>query len=103
MAIILYESSQPPKGFDEATASRVLQLALSLLEKVEDEDARCRAMLAIGTLLTRDSGRRLASACQSADLSSKIGPLEGKVGGRKEGDTEPRQLGAAAADLRKML
>ncbi|CAK9034831.1 Phospholipase A-2-activating protein (PLA2P) (PLAP), partial [Durusdinium trenchii] len=48
MAIILYESSQPPKAFDEATANRVLQLALTFLSKVEDEDARCRAMLAIG-------------------------------------------------------
>eukprot|EP00913_Durusdinium_trenchii_P022294 g20947.t1 len=88
MAIILYESSQPPKAFDEATANRVLQLALTFLSKVEDEDARCRAMLAIGTLLTRDSAKRpLSGACKAADLLGKIPPLESK-------------LGAAAADLR---
>eukprot|EP00434_Breviolum_minutum_P002982 symbB.v1.2.002621.t1/scaffold139.1/size300179/4 len=90
MAIIVYESSQPPKAFDEATSSRILQLALSLLGKAE-EDAQCRAMLAIGTLLTRDPAHRpLSGACKAADLGSKIGALESK-------------LGAAAVDLKKLL
>ncbi|CAL1156760.1 unnamed protein product [Cladocopium goreaui] len=92
MAIILYESSQPPKAFDEATAQRILQLALSFLGKAEDEDARCRAMLAVGTLLTRDPAKRpLSAACKAGDLPGKISALESKLGA------------AAAADLRKLL
>ncbi|CAJ1433075.1 unnamed protein product, partial [Effrenium voratum] len=79
LAIVLYESSQPPKAFDESCGLRVARLALTFLAKAEEEDARCRAMLAIGTLLTRDQAKRALSAeCAAADLTGKIAALEGK-------------------------
>jgi len=83
-ALVLHESSQPPKAWDVATAERVASLALDFLGKAtaEDEDAKHRAVLAIGSLLPRDrQGKRtVAAQCQAAGLASKLGPLEAKLG-----------------------
>ncbi|CAE7481324.1 lub1 [Symbiodinium sp. KB8] len=79
MAIVLYESSQPPKALDEASALRVAQLALGFLDKAsEEEDARHRAILAIGSILPRDKGAIVAE-CKAANFLGKVSSLEGKA------------------------
>jgi len=83
IAIVLHESSQPPKAWDVTSAERVASLALDFLGKAgaEDEDAKHRAVLAIGSLLPRDrQGKRtVAAQCNAAGIAAKLGPLEAKL------------------------
>eukprot|EP00931_Biecheleriopsis_adriatica_P101800 TRINITY_DN7687_c0_g1_i1.p1 TRINITY_DN7687_c0_g1~~TRINITY_DN7687_c0_g1_i1.p1 ORF type:complete len:770 (+),score=209.30 TRINITY_DN7687_c0_g1_i1:54-2312(+) len=84
LAVVLHESSQPPKVWDVGSAEQVAQLALDFLGKAaaEDEDAKHRAVLAISFLLVRDSAgkKSVAAMCKAADLPSKLASLESKLG-----------------------
>mmetsp|Transcript_49908 Transcript_49908/g.139713 ORF Transcript_49908/g.139713 Transcript_49908/m.139713 type:complete len:746 (+) Transcript_49908:75-2312(+) len=84
-AIVLHESSQPPKPWDSTCAATVTRLALEFLAKSgpDDGDAQQRAALAIGTLLPRDrqNGNPIAQQCKLGGLPTKLIDLESKVGG----------------------
>jgi len=95
IAIVLHESSIPPKAWDAACALTVAGLALDFLGKAgaDDGDAQQRAVLAVGTLLPRDkqNGGEVAKRCQESGLPGKLGALEAKAGAN------------VVADLRKLL
>mmetsp|Transcript_15532 Transcript_15532/g.47871 ORF Transcript_15532/g.47871 Transcript_15532/m.47871 type:complete len:867 (+) Transcript_15532:108-2708(+) len=95
IAIVLHESSPPPKAWDAASGAHVARLALAFLAKAgpDDGDAQQRAALAIGTLLPQDrkSGGAVARQCLDAGLPAKLPALEGKVAAK------------ALAELRKLL
>jgi len=83
-AIVLHESSQPPKTWDKDFAASVAQMALSLLDRTgpDDGDAQQRALLGIGSLLPRDkqNGGRIAAQCKERGLLAKVAAAEGKLG-----------------------
>jgi len=95
LAIVLHESSQPPKAWDVNAAATVARLALAFLAKAsaDDGDAQQRALLAVGTLLPRDkaNGGAIVRQCLSAGLAGQLGALEPKVGAK------------VVAEVRKML
>mmetsp|Transcript_28111 Transcript_28111/g.81064 ORF Transcript_28111/g.81064 Transcript_28111/m.81064 type:complete len:740 (-) Transcript_28111:142-2361(-) len=94
-AIVLHESSPPPKAWDAACAALVARLALASVARAgpEDGDALQRAALALGTLLPRDGqhGGAVARLCLDAGLPSRLGSLEAKLGAK------------ATAELRRLL
>lgn len=90
-AIVLHESTAPPKQYDASCAALIARLALDFLQKAgpDDGDAQQRAVLAIGTLLPRDKshgGGAVAARCKEAGLLSKLVDLESKVGANAVGD-----------------
>lgn len=95
IAVVLHESSIPPKPWDAGCALSVANLSLAFLEKAgaDDGDAQQRAVLAIGTLLPRDRqhGGAIAQRCREAGLAGRLGALEAKIGAQ------------VAADLRTLL
>mmetsp|Transcript_39387 Transcript_39387/g.116794 ORF Transcript_39387/g.116794 Transcript_39387/m.116794 type:complete len:743 (-) Transcript_39387:20-2248(-) len=94
VAIVLHESSPPPKQWDAESSLVLARLALGFLDKAaaEDADAMQRALLAVGTLLPRDQQNEgaVTQLCKEAGLPGKLGALEAKVG-------------PVAAELQKML
>lgn len=95
IAIVLHESSQPPKLWDAACGAHVAQMALGFLSRAgpDDGDAQQRAVLAIGSLLPRDhaSGGAVARQCLDSGLPGRLAALEEKVGAK------------VVAELRKLL
>lgn len=97
-AIVLHESSQPPKAWDSSCGSTVARIALAFIAQAtpDDGDAQQRAALALGTLLPRDkkNGGAVARQCLDASLVPMLAP----------GSSLESKLGAKAADeLRKLL
>jgi len=97
-AIVLHESSQPPKAWDSSCGSAVARIALAFIAQAgpDDGDAQQRAALSLGTLLPRDKqgGGAVARQCLDAGLVPRLAPgspLESKLGAN------------AAAELRKLL
>eukprot|EP00928_Gymnodinium_smaydae_P078677 TRINITY_DN62784_c0_g1_i1.p1 TRINITY_DN62784_c0_g1~~TRINITY_DN62784_c0_g1_i1.p1 ORF type:complete len:750 (-),score=174.68 TRINITY_DN62784_c0_g1_i1:117-2366(-) len=85
IAIVMHESSQPPKQWDADSARTVTRMALDFLANAgpDDGDAQQRAALAIGTMLPRDraNGGAVARACVEAGLPMKLAiDLKSKVG-----------------------
>eukprot|EP00927_Polykrikos_kofoidii_P049319 TRINITY_DN43393_c0_g1_i1.p1 TRINITY_DN43393_c0_g1~~TRINITY_DN43393_c0_g1_i1.p1 ORF type:complete len:765 (+),score=159.92 TRINITY_DN43393_c0_g1_i1:70-2295(+) len=84
MAIVLHESTPPPKQWDAACATTIAELAMDFLGNAgpEDGDAQQRATLAIGTLLPRDkqNGGPVGRLCSQGGLHTKLIDLESKVG-----------------------
>merc|ERR1712217_691360 len=80
IAIVLHESSPPPKSWDAECARLLTRLALAFLEKADRDDgtAQHRALLAIGTLLPRDreNGGDIKNQCVSMGLRAKLMGLE---------------------------
>mmetsp|Transcript_4014 Transcript_4014/g.11752 ORF Transcript_4014/g.11752 Transcript_4014/m.11752 type:complete len:346 (-) Transcript_4014:74-1111(-) len=95
IAIVLHESSPPPKAWDGIAAAVLARIALAFLSKggPDEGDAAQRAALAIGTLLPRDreNGGAIARQCLDAGLPGKLGSLEDKAGAK------------VVAELRKLL
>jgi len=83
-AVVLHETSSPPKPWDAGCGGTVARLALAFLEKAtpDDGDAAHRALLGIGTLLPRDAqnGSGVKAQCKAAGLEYKLGALESKAG-----------------------
>merc|ERR1711953_1532471 len=84
IAIVLHESTAPPKPWDVESAKTITRLALGFLNSAgpEDADAQQRACLAIGTLLPRDrqNGGPVKAQCIEANLPTKLIDLQSKVG-----------------------
>lgn len=84
-SIVMHEASFPPKQFDVVAAAEIARQALGFLVtgSADDTDAKARAVLAIGTLLARDraNGRVVVQMCVEAGFLSKLGSMEGKIGG----------------------
>eukprot|EP00414_Alexandrium_minutum_P000661 CAMPEP_0113818816 /NCGR_PEP_ID=MMETSP0328-20130328/429_1 /TAXON_ID=39455 /ORGANISM="Alexandrium minutum" /LENGTH=674 /DNA_ID=CAMNT_0000786751 /DNA_START=75 /DNA_END=2099 /DNA_ORIENTATION=- /assembly_acc=CAM_ASM_000350 len=95
IAIVLHESSPPPKAWDRVAAAIVARIAIAFLAKAgpDDGDSAQRAALAIGTLLPRDreNDGAIARQCLDTGLVGKLGSLEGKIGAK------------VVAELRKLL
>jgi len=95
LAIVLHESTTPPKPWDASYAASIVGVALDFVAKAgaDDADAVQRAVLAIGTVLPRDwtHGRALAGRCREAGFLDKLSGIEDKVGAN------------FVADLRKLL
>mmetsp|Transcript_119741 Transcript_119741/g.382201 ORF Transcript_119741/g.382201 Transcript_119741/m.382201 type:complete len:760 (+) Transcript_119741:157-2436(+) len=95
LAIVLHESSPPPKAWDAACALSITRLALDFVDKAgpDDVDALKRAVLAIGTLLPRDlvNGGQVVQRCKDAGFVGKLAGLEAHVGA------------PVVADLKKLL
>eukprot|EP00930_Biecheleria_cincta_P097447 TRINITY_DN8915_c0_g1_i1.p1 TRINITY_DN8915_c0_g1~~TRINITY_DN8915_c0_g1_i1.p1 ORF type:complete len:761 (+),score=170.13 TRINITY_DN8915_c0_g1_i1:301-2283(+) len=95
IACVLHESSQPPKAWDLASAETCARLALDFLAKAaaEDEDAKVRAVLALGSLLPRDRQGQgtVAAKCKDAGLPAMLPALETKMGAK------------SVAELKKLL
>jgi len=82
IAMVLHESSPPPKQWDAACALNLCRIALAYLDKAGEADAESRALLAIGSLMPRDAenGGAVQRLCIDAGLPGKLGALEAKVG-----------------------
>lgn len=84
MAIVLHESSNPPKPWDAETGSAVASLALGFLERAgaDDADAAHRCLLTIGSLLPRDStnGGAVKAQAVRAGVVEKAAAMEAKIG-----------------------
>lgn len=84
MAIVLHESSNPPKPWDTETGSTVARLALEFLESAgpDDADGAHRCILTIGSLLPRDSrhGCIVKQRALQSGVVEKAAAMEAKVG-----------------------
>merc|ERR1712217_1000078 len=80
IAIVLHESSPPPKSWDADCARLITRLALAFLEKAGRDDgaAQQRALLAIGTLLPRDreNGGNIKNQCINMGLPAKLASFQ---------------------------
>merc|ERR1712150_455540 len=85
IAIVLHESSMPPKPWDTASALTLTKLALATIDKASaaDGDAVQRAALAIGSLLPRDRkhDKPVTQHLNSVGFQAKLASIRDTVGG----------------------
>merc|ERR1711879_158562 len=85
MSIVLHEAGEPPKSWDTVNGALIAKLAMDFLGRAspDDNDAKQRACLAIGSLIPRDrtqNGGAVTEQLKQAGLSMKLIDLERSVG-----------------------